>query len=367
MFDWLRIKRADWLIGVSVVGSVGVVWLLLVGLDAATEFAQQLDDLGENGYTLAQAALYVLLTVPRRAYELFGHAALIGALLGVGGLAASSELTALRAAGLSRLRIAMSAMITVAALLLVVVAAGETVAPAGEQRAQAVKLALHSNQLGLTSRSGLWVRDGDSIVNAKAARALLRDGQSIIQLSDVRIFHFDANGVLTKLAWAATAAHELTGWQLDNVRVTHFDAAGAHSTHMKSKPWATSLDPNLLQLSIIGPEDLSLRDLRSNIRYLRANGQNPGSYLRAFWARIFYPWNILLLVLAVLPLAFSTMRSGGLGKRVFIGILLAVGWHFAHRAVVSLAAVYGQPAWLANLLPALLLAAIVIAGYRRRV
>ncbi len=51
---------------------------------------------------------YILLTVPRRGYQFFVYGGLIGGLMGMGMLAASGELTALRAAGLSKLRICVS-------------------------------------------------------------------------------------------------------------------------------------------------------------------------------------------------------------------------------------------------------------------
>ena len=104
----LRIKRADRLVAISVLGTLVVVWLILVGFDALLQFGKQLGKLDKNGFTATQAAAYILLTVPRRLYEYFGNAALIGGLLGLGGLASSGELTALRAAGMSKLRIAVS-------------------------------------------------------------------------------------------------------------------------------------------------------------------------------------------------------------------------------------------------------------------
>ena len=361
----LKIKRVDKLIAINVLGSLAVVWLVLVGFDAFTSFARQLGDLGEHGYTVAQAALYVAMTIPRRVYEMFSHAALIGSLMGLGGLAASSELTALRAAGMSRLRVAGSAVLAVAVLTLAVVVLGETAGPAGEQRAQALQASLRSNKIGLTTRSGLWARDGDTIINAKSALAEPRDGRLQVVLGDVRVFEFDSAGVLTSFIRAGTAVHIHGVWQLDKVRQTRFDDSGAHSNQRDTMPWQTRLDPQLLELSVINPRYMSLRDLHRNIRYFRANGQNPGAYAEAWWARVFYPFNVLILVLAALPFAFAALRSGGLGKRVFIGIVLAVCWYFLQLALVSLGTVYGLPPWLANLLPVLVLLLVVGVYYRR--
>ena len=362
-----RLRQADRLVGATVLGSLVMVWLVLVGFDTFTNFARQLGSVGERGYTLAQAALYIALTVPRRAYEMFGFAALIGALLGMGGLAASSELTALRASGMSRLRIAGSVLGAVAVLTFAVVVLGETAAPAGERRAQALQLSLRSDKLGLTTRSGLWARDGNSIINAKTALALQEEGRTRVELRDVRVFDFDDAGALTAFSHAASARHAGGAWRLDDVRSTHFDTEGAHASTQDSMDWHSNLNARLLELSVVRPEYLALRDLRRNIRHFHRNGQDAGAYGSAYWARVFFPLNVLLLVLAALPFAFGSMRSGGLGKRVFIGILLAVAWYFLQMALVSIGSVYGLTPWLANLLPALVLAAFAAFAYRRRI
>ena len=66
-----------------------------------------------------------------------------------------------------------------------------------------------------------------------------------------------------------------------------------------------------------------------------------------------------------LPFAFGTLRSGGLPKRLFLGVLLAVGWFLLQRAVVNVASVYGVDFRLAHGLPALLLAAAAYVYFRR--
>ncbi|MBS0570758.1 MAG: LptF/LptG family permease, partial [Proteobacteria bacterium] len=101
-------KQVDKLVAISVLGAVLVTWGFLVGFDAFRAFVGEINDVGTGQYTLSKAVAYTLLTVPRRSYQFFGYAALIGGLLGMGTLATSGELTALRAAGLSKLRICVS-------------------------------------------------------------------------------------------------------------------------------------------------------------------------------------------------------------------------------------------------------------------
>lgn len=360
-----RIKRADLLIAGSVLGGLLLTWLVLTGLDAFIQFANQIGDIGHNGYTLGKAVVYILLTVPRRAYQWFVFAALIGSLVGLGALSASGELTALRAAGMSKLRISLSVVGLVAVLTVGVFILGETAAPAGEQRAQEIQLQRSAGQLRVSQGSGLWARDGDNIINAKAALAHVVHGRPEVELADVRIFGFNDANELTSFRWAKLATQEGKSWVLHDARDTRVSATGAVSTMHKQQAWQTSLDPAVLEASVVHAEYLSLRDLSRNIAYLRANRQNPGAYLTAWWARIFYPFDTLLLVLCALPFGFGALRSGGLGKRLFLGVIVAIAWYFLQRAVVSTGTVFGGSPWVVNLIPPLLLLAIAVTYYRR--
>ena len=362
----LEVKRVDRLVALSVLGSLVAVWLVLTGFDAVTQFLRQLTHIGKNGYTLTNAAVYVLVTTPRRAYEMFIFAAVIGGLMGLGGLAATGELTALRAAGMSRLRIAASATGVIAVLVVGVVILGETAAPWGDQLAQGMQLRMKSGNIGATG-SGLWAKDGDRIINARGTVIRRVGDRDAVQLADVRVFTLTPDGQLSRLDWAKTADHDGHQWILHDVRSTTLDAGGTHSRSAVSEQWQSSLNPQVLAQSVILPQYLSMDDLRRNMRYLERNGESPGVYAVAFWGRALYALNVLVLVLCAMPFAFGTLRSGGLGKRLFIGMLLAIGWYFMQQAMVNFGTVYGLPPFLANLLPAMLLACIAWLYFRRRV
>ena len=108
---------------------------------------------------------------------------------------------------------------------------------------------------------------------------------------------------------------------------------------------------------MIHPEYLSVRDLSRNIDYMQRNRQDASGYERAYWGRIFYPLNVLVLAFCAVPFAFGALRTGGLGKRLFVGMALAISYYFFQSAVVSMGAVYNFNLALANALPSLLLAA----------
>ena len=84
--------KLDRYIGVHVFLAILSVLGVIVGLALLFAFIDELGDI-EGGYGLLQALEYVLLTTPRRLYEMLPMAALIGCLIGLGTLASNSELT----------------------------------------------------------------------------------------------------------------------------------------------------------------------------------------------------------------------------------------------------------------------------------
>ncbi|RDI97808.1 LPS export ABC transporter permease LptG [Dyella solisilvae] len=360
----LWIKRVDLLVGLTVLGWVLIAWFILVGLDSVLQFLRQLRFVGQNGFTVSNAAYYVSVTIPRRMYEMYGSAALIGSLLGLGGLASTGELTALRAAGLSPLRIAISATWVVTVLMVGVVIIGETIGPWGDQQDRAMQLRLRTGAIGL-GQSGLWARDGDRIINA--ARTVLRgiDGHARVQLLDVKVFTMTTDGELSRFDHADTAEHVGNLWILGQVRSSFIDKDGVHSTLRANDRWQSQLDPNVLEKSMIQPQYLSTRDQLRNIRYLERNHENPVAYTTPFWGRILYPLNTLVLMLSAIPFAFGALRSGGAGRRVFMGMLLALIWHFGQQVIVNFGVVYGAPPLLANLLPAILTILLALLYFRQ--
>lgn len=129
MRAWAFPKVHDLYVGRVVLASVLMTWGVLLGLDVVLAVFGEMGDIGKGNYGFAQAIAYVGYTAPRRAYTLFPTSAVIGALMGLGQLAATSELTALRAVGLSRMRLSVAAAFALALLTALMVLSGETVGP----------------------------------------------------------------------------------------------------------------------------------------------------------------------------------------------------------------------------------------------
>ncbi len=363
----LRPLLHDWLVVRAVFGALLMVWTVLLSFDAILDFAGQLDNLGKGSYSVGHVVLYIVCTLPRRAYELFPTAALIGSLLGLGGLAATSELTALRAAGISRWRICIGAVFGLAAVAALMMLNAETLGPKGEQTAESITISAKSNTMVVSQGSGLWARDGSVFVNARAGAKHARGGGRDVDLADLRLYEFDADGKLLSITQALKAQYRQERWILQDVNRTDFSDTAVTVKKLPTMEWKAGLRPETVLAGVERPRYQSTAALRRNIDYMHRNAVDASDYENAYWARWFYPLNVLALCLAALPLAFGQLRSGGFGKRLFIGIVCGLTFFVLQRLAQNLATIYRWPLWIAHLTPPLLVLGASQVYFRRRV
>ncbi len=363
----LRPLLHDQLVVRAVFGSLLMVWAVLVAFASILDFAKELDDLGKGGYSIGHVVLFIICTLPRRAYELFPTSALIGSLLGLGSLAATSELTALRAAGISRWRICVGAVAGLALMTALMMINAETLGPKGEQTAESISVSAKSNSMVVSQGSGLWARDGSVFINARAGAKRLRGNGDEVDLANLRLFQFDPDGKLLALTQANKAQYRQGEWTLLDVSRTDFADNGVTVRKLPAQEWKSGLSPDTVLAGVEHPRYQSTASLRRNIDYMHRNAVDASDYENAYWARWFYPLNVLALCLAALPFAFGQLRSGGFGKRLFAGIVCGLSFFLMQRLAQNLATIYRMPLWIAHVAPPILVLLASRLYFTRRV
>lgn len=356
----------DVYVGKTVLGTVLLTWAVLLGLDFMLSFVSEFGDVGKGKYGFVQALTYMIYTVPRRLHYLFPYAAVIGSLMALGQLAATSELTALRALGLSRRRLSLAVAGALALLTALMVGNGESLGPWGQHRADALKAAAKSGNTVVAQYAGLWAREGEIILHAQGGQEREQDGDRWLELNSVTFYEFADDGRLQSMAFAKVAEHRPGGWQLRDITRTHFDARSVRQEQVKQERWESRLDAAALSAGTERPRYLSSLDLRKAIDYRLRNGLDASEFQEHYWGRWFYPINVLALCLAAVPFAFGSLRSGGMGKRLFIGIVFALGFWLLQTQFVKLATVYKFDYRIAYLLPTLIMIGVSAYLFKRR-
>lgn len=346
-------------------GSVLLTLTVLLSIDLMLALVRELDEIGIGDYSLGRTVVYVLFTAPRRAYDLFPSAALIGSVIALGQLAAQSELIALRSAGYSKLRIGLAGLAATAVMLPLVLLMGETIAPLGDKRAHTVVLTAKSADIAVARGSGLWIRDGELYINTRYALPS-RNAELGFDFREVSIYQFDVDDGLKTIITAAAARHEDGVWRMNDVEQVDISGSGVSRRQHEALTWPSAIEPGVLALSAQRPRYLPVRELLDYRRYLVANKLSTEVYDQALAVRLSYPLVAFATVFLALPFAFGSLRSGGLGKRMVFGIMAGLGFFLINSLGRDLANVYAWPAWLGASLPSALAIAATTAWLTRQ-
>ncbi len=352
----------------EIYGAALTVLLAFLGLFAFFDFVNELDNIGKNGYQTWHALAYVAILIPSRTYELLPVGVLIGSLYALTTLARHSEITVMRASGLSTRRmLGMLCLVGLAPVALTYVF-GEYIAPPAESAAQQWKLTSTNSAISQQLRSGLWVKDGPRVVNV---RTMLPDRS----MERVRVYTFDEGGALQSIAEAAHGVYVGSGekgkgyWHLTGVTRTDFFDDHTALGSPDEVIWESALTPEVLSVLMVQPERMSVSALLAYIEHLRENQQSANRYEIALWKKLIAPFVSLVMMILALPFAMTHERSGGVSVKVFLGVMLGVAFYLLNGMFSSLGMINSWPPPIAAITPSLLFltaAAVMLYMVERR-
>jgi lipopolysaccharide export system permease protein len=344
----------------SLLGAMLLMLVLLLGLELVFAFLGEVEDL-KGGYTATEALIYIGLTAPRRAYDLLPIAALVGGIVGLGMMASASELTVMRAAGVSIGRIVWWVMRPALVLVLAGLLLGQYVVPKTERLAEARRAEAQGHNYMAGWLNSYWHREGDDIVRIGRV-----DPSGA--LSDLVFFRISADGRLRESSRAGAAQFTGQGWQLDRVRETRFLPDGrAEVVKIDARFWPSRLTPDFLRLVTLDPEILSLSNLYRYARYMKQQGLDSGAYFLEFWKKTLAPFATLSMVLIACSFIFGPLRSVTMGLRILAGVLAGLLFRYTQDFLGYVSLVYDFSPALAAGLPiavCLLVGSVAIARVR---
>ncbi|HYC49379.1 MAG TPA: LPS export ABC transporter permease LptG [Burkholderiales bacterium] len=346
----------------EILAATALVMLALLMLFAFFDLVEEMKDLGRGGYRLKHIAVQVLLSVPTHVYEVFPIAALIGTLFALAQLVASTEYTVIRASGVSLTRL-NGALLSIGGVFAVLTFAfGEFVGPPAEQFAQRVRSLAVAGIVAQEFRSGLWVKDGQNFVN-------VGEVTPDAQLRRVRIYEFDADYRLRTLSFAESATYvKDRTWTLNDVVRTTFEQTRTQVRRIEEAQWTSVLEPQLLAMLVVRPDRMSAWSLYSYSQHLKENRQKALRYEIALWTKAMYPIAVLVMMVLAVPFAYFQKRQGGVGARIFTGIMLGLAFYMMNRLFGALGLLYDWPAPVVAVTPTLLFLtlALTLMWYQER-
>ena len=325
---------------------LGRFTMLLVGLVLFLQTLDLLatanDVLAGGGDPVSSLSRYVMLRMPSLVETVAPLAALLGALTSMVGMATTSEILAMRAAGRSVLSL-VGGLVSVGLALsvLLFVFSEFVVVPANGELQQWRDAGFKTGEQRVASGEDVWMKEGNTLIRVGQ---VMRDGAV---LQDVRLFKQTNEGTITGIYGIRLAIWENNTWSA--VEMTRL--GGTTETENAPLTWDTQLKPEHFVRDTNHPNELSLNALQQYIGTV-AIGSRPG-YFYDTWLqqKLAGPIVLALMPLLAAIAAFAHHRQGSSVVTVVWGITIGFAFIVIDNIVLAMGQFGSLPPVVAAWLP----------------
>ena len=290
------------------------VFLIFFGIMMLIDIIEQLRKFSNTDIAMTTAAHMALMNVPESLYRILPLILIMAAIAMFLGLARSSELVVVRAAGRSGLSFLAAPVLTALVIGAFAVAVLNPLVAATSKEYDMLfsRQSQGKGSVLSVSDTGLWLRqggdDGQTVIQAARANS---DGTELLQ---VTFMTFSADGIATARIEAEKAVLEPGAWVLDGAKRwtltdVNPESTAAVMTQVMRVP--SELTRDSIRDSFGTPSAIPIWELPSYINGLEKAGFSARSYRVWLQMELAQP---LLLVAMVLIAAGFTMRHARFGK-----------------------------------------------------
>lgn len=338
-------KKINRYIARSVSSAIVVVLLVIVSLDFISELVEQLGRV-RGEYTFREAFVYAGLSIPSSIYDFLPLSCLVGCLIGLGVLASTSELTVMRAAGVSVRRIIWAVMRPILVYIGLGIFLGEFITPTTDQYRESRKAIALGHQSALKGQRGVWNREGNEFMHFSA---VMPNGK----LFGITRLKFSDDGQLLTSTYVESAIHQGGYWFEKSGVSSSLGGEGVEISSFETRNWTTDVSPKILDVLILPPDDLPMKRLHYYANYLERQKQDAQEYRLAFWKKALQPLATLSLVMIAISFIFGPLRQVTMGYRIFTGVMIGILFRTSQDLLGPSSLIFGFSPLIAILAPVL--------------
>lgn len=257
------------------------------------------------------------------------YAVLLSILLSLGALSRHSEITALKAGGISLYRITLPLFFIVFLISLVNFLGNEYLVPYTYQKSRYVwdvKIKKEKPS-SFFKNYKIWYRSDHRVYNIQ-----LLDPQNRV-LSGFTLYQFDDKFRCVQRIDAREVKWVDGKWQFSQGALRTFGEDGSlRMTPFKEMNFPLDEKWESFQKIERDSEEMSYTDLKTYIHKIQASGYDATRYLVGLYSKLSLPLLNLIMVFIGIPFALRTSRSGGaalsVGISVMIGFIFGVTYYF---------------------------------------
>ncbi len=326
-----------------------VVCSLLILMIDLVELLRQSGKSG--GVSMWTLALIAMLRLPAYAEYLVAFAVLVGSIGALLMLSRKSELTVMRAGGMSVWQFLRPGVIVAVVLGALGMAVFNPMAAVARSEAET----LHAEAFGketnlLRSRSGgSWLRqdgaDGQSVISAALA------SNRGLTLTGVTVFVFDGGGRFMERVDGARANLRLGFWEIEDAWVARI---GQEPEKFEKYLLSTYLTPERVTDALGSLSSVSFWELPGLIEVAEKAKLSAGRLRIQYESLLSRPFLCAAMVLLAATVSLRSFRSGGIQTMIITGLVGGLGFFLLAEVSRQIGVAGLLPAWAAIWLPIVL-------------
>jgi lipopolysaccharide export system permease protein len=341
--------------------SIGLVAGSFFAILFSIEVIEQLRRFATSGASIADGAIMSALVVPGRLYQILPILMMLAGVVLFLGLARSSELVVIRAAGRSALRMLVAPVVTaflVGALAVAVL--NPIIAGSGaryDEYSARFKGGLTEGASVSIGSEGLWLRQGvtppqspspsDKTLSPETSQIVIhatRANLTATTLYEATFLMFSADEGPIRRLEAQEAVLSDGGWTLTGVKdwpLTGSTNPERDATLRETMTLASDLTPERIREGFAEPQAISIWKLPSFIRELNKAGFSAVRHELWFQMELAMPFVLVAMVLIAAGFTMRHVRFGGTGRMVMSSLFAGLGVFFL-RSVAQVLGENGQ-------------------------
>lgn len=319
---------------------------VFVGTGTLYRIANLINEFGASAWT---AFRVLVLAMPSIIVLTFPMSVLLGALLAFGRLSGSSEMIVMRSGGQNFLRLAMPVFIAAFFISLGTTAFNEFVVPQANNAYNRIVNEEVKHSAAPRTQDHIIIKDvhGSDIASLMYARQF--DGDTK-ELKNITLQEFE-NDVLTRVENADYAVWDGSKWVMKNGIIYDLSVKGEieRTMHFKSQAMPINQTPKKIGESQRKPEEMTIRELREQIRVLDENSVDTNKMKVEMYNRFALPLASLVCAVIGAPLGLQKQRgSSSIGFGVSVIVI------FIYYSIMTLSTALGNSGKLTPFLGAFL-------------
>ena len=349
-FSLPRPTLLDLYVGGRYLRVLALTFLALMGLFYISTFIELSERLLKGEATGGNLAAYLIFSTPQFVYFVIPMAVLLAVLVTIGILTKTSELTIMRACGVSLYRAAAPLVLLGLLASGVLFVVQERLLARGNTQAEAISDKMRGRTRGTSVLTRRWMagRGGQLYHYAHfdpRARTLQR----------LSIFAIDPeNWRMTRQIYTPRALFRDGAWTADAGWVQTFPETGPPVRQpLAAGPLETLEPPDYFGTDPTQAADMSLRQLRGYVADLQSSGADATGARFEYHRKIAFPLVTVIMTLLAIPFAVTTGRRGAL-YGIGLGIALSIAYWFILTVFAAMGGTAGVlppmlTAWAPNL------------------